>query len=166
MANTAYLRYTVEPWVREHLAVRFGQPFSSEVLGLSPSGRHEFDAVSADRQIVVSIKTNSGLTSGGNKPTGKIMTCLAELYYLSLVDAPTRILLLTNPEFHGIFVAELRGAVAEGIAIELLALPTEMQVEVDKVTSRASREMTKEKVAEAVIDAAEESLSSEDPAIS
>lgn len=162
MANTSYLRYAIEPWVRETLTARFDQPFSSQVLGLRPSGRHEFDAVSSDGQIVVSIKTNSGLTSGGNKPSGKINTCLAELYYLSLVDAPTRILVLTNPEFHGIFIAELRGAVAEGITIELLALPADMQIEVDKVTGRASREMTIEKVNEVVIEAVEDSLSGED----
>lgn len=71
MANTSYLRYTVEPWVREQLAERYARPFAARVLGLAPGGTHEFDAVSDDWQIVASIKANSGLTSGGNHPTAR-----------------------------------------------------------------------------------------------
>ncbi len=71
MANTSYLRYTVEPWVREQLAERYGQPFAPMVLRLAPGGTHESDAVSDDRRIVVSIKANSGLTSGGNHPQAR-----------------------------------------------------------------------------------------------
>lgn len=77
MANTSYLRYTVEPWVRSHLEARFKQPFSSRVLPLSPRGSHEFDAVSNDGKVVVAIKRRTGLTSGGTRPPGKIETSLS-----------------------------------------------------------------------------------------
>ena len=117
MANTSYLRYTVEPWIREQLRGIYAQDFESRILQLGPGGMHEFDAVSADLSVVASIKANSGLTSGGNFPTGKVATCLNEVYYLSLVTAPTRLLILTNPQFHEIFLRATVGKIAAGVAI-------------------------------------------------
>ena len=52
MANTSYLRYTVEPWVRDRLAEQYRQGFAPRVLRLAPGGSHEFDAVSDDGRIV------------------------------------------------------------------------------------------------------------------
>lgn len=141
VANTSYLRYTVEPWIREQLADRYGQGFAPLVLPLAPGGAHEFDAVSEDRRIVVSIKASSGLTSGGNHPTGKVATCLNEVYFLTLVDADVRVLMLTNPAFHAIFTKTTAGQIASGIGVELLPLPPDMQRTVDGITELASREM-------------------------
>jgi hypothetical protein len=141
MANTAILRYKVEPVIRKLLAAEFGQPFASRVLALPGGAHREFDAVSADGRAVVSIKTSSGLTSGGNLPSGKINSCIADLYYLSLVDAPVRRLVLTNPEFYEIFTARMRGAIAPGIEVSLSPLDAELQSEVDQVVAAASREM-------------------------
>ena len=93
------------------------------MLRLAPGGTHEFDAVSDDGRIVVSIKANSGLTSGGNHPTGKVATCLNEVYFLTLVDADVRLLALTNPAFHTIFTRITAGQIAPGIGVELLPLP-------------------------------------------
>jgi hypothetical protein len=144
VANTSYLRYNVEPWVRDRLADRYGQRFAPVVLRLAPGGTHEFDAVSDDRRIVVSIKANSGLTSGGNHPTGKVATCLNEVYFLSLVDADVRLLVLTNPGFHAIFARTTAGQIAPGIGVELLPLPSDMQRNVDGITELASREMSRD----------------------
>jgi hypothetical protein len=90
VADTSYLRREVENYVRAQLAEEFGQHFTAEFLSLAPGGRHEFDAVAADRSVVASVKSASGLTAGGRVPSGKIKDCVAELYYLSLVEAPTR----------------------------------------------------------------------------
>ena len=60
MANTAILRSKVEPAIRARLSEEFGQPFSSQVLPLPGGARREFDAVSRDGTVVVSIKTSSG----------------------------------------------------------------------------------------------------------
>ena len=144
MANTSFLRYTVEPLVRDRLADRYGQRFAPVVLPLAPGGTHEFDAVSDDARIVVSIKANSGLTSGGNHPTGKVATCLNEVYFLTLVDADVRLLVLTNPDFHTIFTRATAGQIAPGIGVELLPLPADMQRTVDGVTELASREMSRD----------------------
>ncbi len=60
VANTAILRYKVEPVICAALEKEFGQPFSSRVLPLSGGATREFDAVSADGAVVVSIKSSSG----------------------------------------------------------------------------------------------------------
>jgi len=141
MADTAFLRYGVEPWVREQLAARYGQAFSSQVLDLTSGGSREFDAVSRDGSVVAAIKTSSGLTSGGKFPGGKVNSCIADLYYLTLVDVPTRLLVLTDPEFHDIFTNRMTGAVANGIDVELLVLPPSIQKRVDQIRDKSSAEM-------------------------
>lgn len=156
MANTRYLRETVEAWVRDRLAEEYAQPFSAKVLPLSPGGSHEFDAVSNDGAIVCSIKANSGLTSGRKHPTGKVATCLNEVYFLTLVSAPTRRLILTNPSFYGIFCRTTAGQIAPGVEVVLVPLPPEMQAEVDRVTRAASDEMGRHEALEAVAVAVEE----------
>ncbi|MFN2503000.1 MAG: hypothetical protein ABR540_01985 [Acidimicrobiales bacterium] len=67
MANTAILRYKVEPAIRAALEREFAQLFASQVRTLPGGAVREFDAVSDDRTVVVSIKTCSGLISGGNR---------------------------------------------------------------------------------------------------
>jgi hypothetical protein len=141
LANTAYLRYFVEPWIRAQLEARYGQSFESKILRLQPGGGHEFDAVSEDGSVVASIKTSSGLTSGGNHPVGKVAACLNDIYYLSLIGAKVRLLILTNPEFHSLFMKTSQGKIASGIEVELMALPLDIQVDVDAISKRASDEM-------------------------
>jgi hypothetical protein len=156
MANTALLRYKVEPYIRAQLEVEFGQPFRSKELPLPGGATREFDAVSDDSTVVVSIKTSSGLTSGGKRPSGKINSCTADLYYLSLLDAPIRRLVLTNPEFHKIFITVMRGAIAQGIDVVLVALPPELQAEVDGVIAEASSEIDRGKAVQAIAVAIED----------
>lgn len=141
MANTALMKTLVEPFVRLQLEKEYGQPFSQQFLVLPSGGRHEFDAVSQDENIVCSIKSNSGLTSGGKRPGGKILSCYAELYYLLQVDAHTRLLVLTNPEFHEIFVQDSRDRLAPGLGIKLVPLSDDIQQQIDEVTRTASREI-------------------------
>ena len=142
MANTSYLRREVESYVRGQLAAEFGQPFAAIVLPIDPGGRHEFDAVAADRTVVASVKSASGLTAGGRNPSGKIKDCLAELYYLSLVAAPIRRLVLTTPAFFQIFTRATLGAVARGIEVVCVPLPADIQAQVDLIVGQASREVT------------------------
>lgn len=158
MANTAILRYKVEPVIRSVLKTEFGQPFTSQVLELPGGAVREFDAVSADRKVVVSIKTSSGLTSGGNIPGGKINGCIADLYYLSLIDAPVRRLVLTNREFHEIFQRRMAGALPDGVEVRLVSLPADLQDEVDRVIRAASEEIDRGKATQAVAAAIEEDV--------
>jgi len=153
MADTTVLTREVEDFVRAHLAEQHGQAFGKRFLVLRTGGKHEFDAVSEDGSIIASIKAHSGRTSGGNIPSGKIFACIAELYYLSLANAPTRLLVLTNPQFFEIFKRKMREAVVDGVAIEHIPLSAELQNKVDLVVEKASQEMSHAReVAEAEVE--------------
>jgi hypothetical protein len=78
------------------------------------------------------------------------------VYFLTLVDADVRLLVLTNPDFHAIFTKVTAGQVAPGIGVELLPLPSNMQRTVDGVTALASREMSRDAAAAASAVEAEE----------
>lgn len=142
MANTNYLKRTVEDYVRVQLEREFGVPFRAAVLQLTTGGTHEFDAVSQDGRVVAGIKAASGKTSGGRIPVGKIKSAIAELYFLSLVPAARRILVLTNPEFYQILSTRLQGRLAEGLELKLLELPSDIQAQVDRVRRDASLEVS------------------------
>lgn len=155
MANTRYLTVEVENYVRDELAKRFGVSFSKRFLTLTTGGKHEFDAVSDDRRVVASIKATSAKTAGGNLPQGKFNNALSEIYYLSLVEAPQRMLVLTFPPFRELLVKKIDGALVDGVTIECVPLPADMQSEVDHVLSKASKEVSPaaaEAAAEAEID--------------
>jgi hypothetical protein len=141
MADTRYLTTVVEAHVRDVLSARYGVAFEKRKLPLTTGGRHEFDAVSPDGEFVASIKSASGTTAGGRIPSGKIKDSIAEIYFLSLVEAPTRQLILTTPGFYEILMRSLRGKVAPGVDIVLEQLPPEVQAEVDRVQATASREV-------------------------
>lgn len=70
MADTRYLRKTVEPYVRARLAEEYGRPFTSQQVRLRAGAYREFDAVSDDGEIVCGVKTASGRTARGNIPSG------------------------------------------------------------------------------------------------
>lgn len=142
MADTTFYKTDVEPFVRRQLETIHGMPFESRVLRLSTGGTHEFDAVSHDGSIVASIKSLSAKTKRGKRPAAKYSTCLAELYFLSLIDAPKRILVLTTPEWHTMFERYIDGRLAPGLTIELLALPPDLQDQVDRHRDVASDEVT------------------------
>lgn len=150
MANTRYLRDVVEGYVRGQLADEFGQPFTSQILVLSTGGTHEFDAVSEDGRLVASIKSASGLTRGGRVPSGKIKDSTAELYYLSLVEAPRRLLILTDPEFYEIFLRTMAGRILDGLEVRAMLLPKDIRAEVDKVVAEASREVSPSRADKAI----------------
>ena len=141
MADTRYLRATVEPYVRERLAEEHGRPFASQRVKLRAGGDHEFDAVSDDGTVVCAIKTASGRTATGKVPAGKFKDAEAELYYLTQIAAPTRILILTTPEFHDLMKRRLQGRLDPGISLRLMQLPADMQARVTIIQRSASAEM-------------------------
>jgi len=146
MAKTTELR-EVELFVREQLGKDYpGHTFTEKPLHLRRKkdgsyAFHKFDAVSEDNTIVASIKSHSWLTSGGNLPSGKIGQIYQSLYLLSLVDANTKLLILTDRETYEGFLAESDGKVADDVEIKLYPLTPELQAMVKKVKQRASREM-------------------------
>jgi hypothetical protein len=105
---------------------------------------------------VASIKSSSGLTSGGKFPAGKVNGSIADLYYLSMLDAPIRRLVLTNPEFYVIFTTRMEGALPPGVGVCLVELPAELQAEVDAVVRVAADEIDRGKAVQEVAAAIEE----------
>ena len=146
MAKTTELR-KVELFVRKELEKSYpGHTFSEKALLLRRKrdgtyAVHKFDAVSEDNTIVASIKSHSWLTTGGNLPSGKIGQIYQSLYFLNLVDAKTRLLILTDAQTYEGFLAVSDGKVADGIDIKLCPLPPELQLLVNKVRQKASQEM-------------------------
>ena len=132
----------MESYVRKELGHEYGVNFIPRTMTLTTGGTHEFDAVSEDGQIVAAIKSASGKTARGKNPSGKIKDSLAELYFLSLVQAGSRLLVLTNSEFHSILSRQLQARLAPGISLKLVPLPDEIQKEVERVQSLASREVS------------------------
>jgi len=155
MADTRFLGTHVEEFVRARLAEEYGVAFSKRFLTLNTAGgrKHEFDAVSEHGEIVASIKAMSARTSGGNLPQGKFNNAIAELYYLSLVVAPQRLLVLTDPEFHALLLKKIDGALPEGVSLRCVRLSPEMQAQVDEVVKAASREMSPRVATEIVAEA-------------
>jgi hypothetical protein len=148
MADTR--AYTdAERWIREiGLPARFpGQRFEKRDLRVGTrrdgsAGYHSFDAVSQDGQIVTSIKASSGLTSGGKLPVGKTKDAFTEFHFLSLVSAPHRFLILTDPEFHRIFSEVSDGKLPHGVEILHIPLPEELQSKVAAARAVASGEVS------------------------
>ena len=129
------LKGPIEEYVRAALAARFGQAFTKIRLTLPTGGLHEFDAVSADRSIVASIKSSTGLTSGGKNPSGKIHSSVAEMYFLSMITASRRLLILTDADFHRILTKTMNAKIGHDIELLLIPLPETLQ----KVASAAHR---------------------------
>ena len=146
MAKTTELR-EVERFVRKELERDYpGHTFTEKALPLGKRrdgtyAVHKFDAVSEDNSIVASIKSHSWLTSGGRSPAGKIGQIYESLYFLSLVDAKTKLLVLTDRATNEGFLVKSDGKIAEDVEIKLYPLPSELKELVNKVRQRASQEM-------------------------
>lgn len=141
MADTSALQRAFD-WVRGELATEVSAPVVKGPVPLTTGAVRTFNAVSANGHLVAQIVNSSGPTSGGKRPVGKIQSALAHLYLLSLVDAPDRRLVLTDPEFHRLVVKETDGALAPGLQLQVLELPPPLKVEVAEVTQGASKEMS------------------------
>ena len=96
--------------------------------------------VSQDRSIVAGIKGPSWKTREGNLPSGKYAQLYQELYFLSLVKATSKFLILTNEAMHKDFQNRSRGKVANGIKIIFCQVPFDMREKVANIQARASRE--------------------------
>ena len=145
MADTTRLKSKIEPFVRAWLAEKFGRPFRTQFLPLSgvkgKPAQHEFDAVSEDKKIVCGIKTASWTTSGGKRGSGKIQGAYAELYFLNLVEAGQKYLVLTDNEFYEKLKNDSRGKLAPDTDLLYCELPEDLQREVAAIRTESRKEL-------------------------
>ena len=59
----------------------------------------------------------------------------------SLLDGPTRLLILTDPEFYEIYTKKIQGFLVPGIEIVLMELPRNMKDKISKIKRVASKEV-------------------------
>lgn len=146
MADTRFLKEKVEPFVRQWLANKFGQPFSKEFLPLTGvkdrPAKHEFDAVSEDMKIICGIKTASWTTSGGKRGSGKIQGAYAEIYFLDHLEAEEKYLVLTDPEFYEKLREDSRGKLPPNTELLYCELSEDLKREVDKIRATSRSELT------------------------
>lgn len=141
MGDTSVLGREVEDAVREALGRELGVELTKKTLPLKSGGKFSFDAVSPDGRIVVSIKASRGTTRGGKPATGAIKAAIADLYYLSLVDADRRILAVTESGFYERLSHDLRQRIAPGLELKHVPLPPGIHQEAQATLDQASREM-------------------------
>jgi hypothetical protein len=142
MANTNLLVTEVEPYVREWLGEKFGTTFERRDLPLEGcEAEQSFDAVSADKKIVACIRFSSGLTSGGKFPTGKRDAALRDLYFLLLVKAEKKLMVLTDREFFELFSDRKRFKIHSSIEVVHCELPADLENIVKSIRREATDEI-------------------------
>ena len=148
MANTNLIKSKIHPYVRDWLKNQYGPEFGKNSLPLRGcEGKHEFDAVSSNGKIVAEIKTASGRTSGGKHPSGKRASAFEQLYFLSLVEAEKKLLIITDAEFLEIMKARTAGIVPADIELVKCPLPPPLAELVIFITNEASEEIDRGKEA-------------------
>jgi hypothetical protein len=144
MANTTVLKKVVEPHVRRWLEEHYGKSFEEgEVtLPLISNGRHRFDGVSKDRTIVAAIKANA-TRENGKVGVGVIKSVLAELYFLSLVKANKKALVLTNERFFLLMRERLEGLILPNTEMLFCPLSGEARCAIAEINRACRQEIGK-----------------------
>jgi len=144
MANTNELKNLIEPCVRKWLTDRYRKFFEEQEirLELKTGGRHRFDVVSKDRTIVGGIKATS-LREDGGVGAGAIKSIFTELYFLSLVKAKKKVLILTNKGFYDLFKRRSLGQILPDTDVIYCKLPKELDSKAAGIHKVASGEIGK-----------------------
>jgi hypothetical protein len=139
-----------EDWVREKGLRRHfpGTLFRKDKLTVGQradgdDGLHEFDAISENNRIVVSVKASTGLTKRGKYPSAKVSNANAELLFLSLLKGKRRILVLTDPEFFEIFSRVSDGRRPKEVELLHVPLPALLQSRVHAARETAAAEVSR-----------------------
>ena len=134
----------VENWVqREWMPERYGQRFSREPVLLSSGGHFNFDAVSADGNIIAVIFNERLETASGKHAVGKMLKVRSDLFFLLLTGAERRIALLTERDMYERWLREVEnGRVPNCIEFVHVEIPNELNSKLEKSRRKASREVT------------------------
>ena len=133
-----------EVWIREvWLPAKFGQTFAKKRLVLEPGGQFEFDAVSSDALIAVSISTCGGVTNGGKKATPKLNKIRSDALFLLLADVGRRMIVFSCAKMYALCEAEIRARrFPRRIEILLAQVPSELEAALVEARLAAAREVS------------------------
>jgi len=143
MADTSVQR-EVERWLREHwLPEKYGQPFVPRELRLSSGGTFEFDAVSQNGKIAVTISTSGAQTATGRYGSGKVQKIRADALFLVLAQTEQQILLFTERDMFELCRGEhKRGRLPRELRIVLADLPAKLRSRLKQARLLASSEVS------------------------
>lgn len=144
MADTNVLKTLAEPHVRQWCSSKYGIEFEDheKEVSLVTGGVHRFDVVSKDGAVVAGIKT-SALRDDGKVSPGVIKSTFTELYFLSLIKARVKLMILTDKGYWEHFRRISMGKVSEGIEIVHCPLSKEIKEKVAVVHDNCRKEIGK-----------------------
>jgi len=85
----------------------FGQRFHRDRVRLTSGGVFDFDAVSADGEMVASISTSGARTSGGKVGVGKLMKIRSDMLFLVLASATRPVMIFTEKDMFDLCMKEI-----------------------------------------------------------
>ena len=143
MANTNALK-DIERYVRHWCSSKYGTEIEDyeKKIQLVTGSVHRFDVVAKDGSIIAGIKT-SALRIDGKVSTGVIKSTFTELYFLSLISAPKKLMILTDKGYYEYFRKISNGKVADGIEIIHCPLPKEIEKDIAIVHRNCREEIGK-----------------------
>jgi len=144
MADTTAQR-EAENWIRTNwMPLQFGQKFEQRNLPLSSKGVFKFDAVSDNEMIAANISTSSAKTARGKLGVGKMQKIRADMYFLLLLPAEVRkLLIFTEPDMAESCNKEKeKGRIPNNIEIYYVTLPSDLQIKLQKSKDVASDEVS------------------------
>ena len=143
MADTR-VQVMVEDWVRRQwMPGRYGQRFSRERVDLTSGGVFDFDAVSADGNIVANISTSGSKTASGKHAVGKMLKVRSDVFFLLLAKADRKLVLLTERDMYERWLSEIEGdRVPDSIEFVHVEIPDDLDSKLKAARKAASREVS------------------------
>ena len=143
MADTRTQR-TAEQWIRDTwLPGVLQQTFRKQRVRLTPGGEFEFDAVSRDRRVIVTVSTSRHHTSSGGRGAGKLNKIRSDILFLTLAKARRRIVVLTESDmFRTCQSQKTAGRLPSSVEFLLAKIPVGLASRLRRARRRSAREVS------------------------
>lgn len=143
MADTSVQR-KVEDWIVSTWAEpQFGAACYKRRLSLTSGGVFEFDLVCEEKDVVGTVSTSKLAIPSGKMGVGKVTKIRSDIYFLLLVEADRRIVVLTEQDMFDWWKKEQieKQRVPNNIEFMLVGLPHELRTELEASRKRSSDEV-------------------------
>lgn len=141
MADTQFIKRTIEPYMRRWLEAQFpGSVFMERPVQLR-DGSFKFDAVSANEAVVAHFLCGRPQTSTGNENTGARRKALNDLQQLRLLPSSSvRLLVFTDDGFRELIRKRGKRIGLDGIDLLRCHLPDDLQRQLHETLDACSGE--------------------------